>query len=209
MKAALFDLDGVIVDTEGTYTKFWAAIGQEYGCAPSFAYDIKGTNLTDILNRFDSERVREAIKYKIHDFEHTMEYPIFPCVLEFLNELRAAGFKTALYTSSDNIKMSYLERQHPTLLSLFDAVVTGSMVVNSKPDPEGYLKAAEMVGCDIRNCYVFEDSYQGVEAGLRSGATVIALATTNPAGKLKEKAHEVIDDFTGFNVDKMISISKL
>ena len=83
------------------------------------------------------------------------------------------------------------------------------MVVNSKPDPEGYLKAAEMVGCDISDCYVFEDSYQGVEAGLRSGATVIALATTNPAERLKEKAHEVIDDFTGFNVDKMLAVSRL
>lgn len=208
MKAALFDLDGVIIDSESTYTKFWAAIGREYGCAPTFAYDIKGTTLTDILSRFDSEKVKEEIRVKIHDFEQTMEYPVFPGVMEFFADLRRAGIKTALYTSSDNTKMMYLERQHPTFRGMFDAIVTGSMVSKSKPDPEGYIKAAQLVGCDIKDCYVFEDSYQGVEAGLRSGATVIALATTNPAEKLKEKAHEVIDNFIGFDVVKMLEISR-
>ena len=208
MKAALFDLDGVIIDSESTYTKFWAAIGSEYGCAPTFAYDIKGTNLTDILNHFDSEDVRAEIRGKIHDFEQTMTYPIFPGVMEFIADLRRARIKTALYTSSDNTKMMYLEREHPSLCGLFDAVVTGSMVSKSKPDPEGYLKAAELVGCDIKECYVFEDSYQGVEAGRRAGAVVIALATTNPAVKLKEKAHEVIDNFIGFNVEKMLAVGR-
>lgn len=209
MKAALFDLDGVIIDSEGTYTGFWSAIGREYGMPPTFAQDIKGTNLTDILSRFDCEKVRREISARIHDFEETMRYPIYPGALDFLHELKSRGVKTALYTSSDNTKMSYLERQHPDLLRLFDAVVTGSMVTKSKPDPEGYLTAARLVECDIADCYVFEDSYQGVEAGLRSGAVVIALATTNPAERLKEKAHEVIDGFTGFSVDEMLKISRL
>lgn len=206
MKAALFDLDGVIVDSEGSYTVFWASVGRDYGCAPTFAYDIKGTNLTDILNRFPSEKDREEIRLKIHDYEHTMKYPLFPGVIDFLKELRRSGFRTALYTSSDNTKMSFLERQHPTLLSLFDAVVTGSMVSESKPDPEGYLTAARLVGCDISDCYVFEDSYQGIEAGRRSGAKVIGVATTNPADRLKEKADKVIDNFIGFSVPALLEV---
>lgn len=206
MKAALFDLDGVIVDSEGAYTVFWASIGRDYGQAPTFAYDIKGTNLTDILGRFPSESDREEIRRRIHEYEQTMKYPLFPGVMEFLGKLRASGYRIALYTSSDNTKMSYLERQHPDLLSLFDAVVTGSMVSESKPHPEGYLTAARLVGCDIRDCYVFEDSYQGLEAGRRSGARVIGVATTNPADTLKDKADKVIDGFVGFDVNAMIEV---
>ncbi len=206
MKAALFDLDGVIVDSEGAYTVFWTSVGRDYGCAPTFAYDIKGTNLTDILSRFPLESDREEIRHKIHDYEQTMKYPLFPGVIDFLEELRGAGFRTALYTSSDNTKMSFLRCQHPTLLSLFDAVVTGSMVTESKPHPEGYLTAAALVGCDIRDCYVFEDSYQGIEAGRRSGARVIGVATTNPAERLKEKADRVIDGFVGFDVHSMLDV---
>lgn len=206
MNAALFDLDGVIIDSESIYTSFWSEIGIEYGCKSTFAYDIKGTNLTDILKRFSSQDVRNEIRLKIHDFEQHMVYRIFPGVIPFLNELRVAGIMTALYTSSDDTKMSYLRQQYPTLLPLFNAVVTGSMVANSKPDPEGYIVASSLVGCDIKNCYVFEDSYQGIEAGRRAGAKVIALATTNPEYDLKDKADAVIKDFVGFSVAKMLEI---
>jgi len=206
MKAALFDLDGVIVDSEGAYTVFWSSIGRDYGCPPTFAYDIKGTNLTDILNRFSSDKDRTEICRKIHEYEQVIKYPIFPGVIDFLYELRNNGYKTALYTSSDNTKMSFLERQHPTLLPLFDAVVTGSMVTESKPNPEGYLAAAHLVGCDIRDCYIFEDSFQGIEAGRRSGAKVIGVATTNPVDSLKGKADKVIENFIGFDVVEMLKV---
>lgn len=209
MKAALFDLDGVLIDTEGTYSEFWAGIGREYGCAPTFALDIKGTTLTDILaNHFESDVQRDEVCQKIHWFEHTMTYTLFPGVMEFLKSLRQAGFKTAVVTSSDDTKMAFLARQQPDLLKCFDVVVTGSMVTKSKPDPEGYLTAARLVGADIRDCYVFEDSFQGLEAGMRSGATVIGLATTNSADLLKGKAHEIITGFTGFDVSDMEAVSR-
>ncbi|MCM1449574.1 MAG: HAD-IA family hydrolase [Clostridiales bacterium] len=208
MAAALFDLDGVIIDSESTYTKFWATTGREYGCDEEFAHKIKGTTLKHILTLFDSQKVRDEISQKIDTFEQTMEYPFFPGVLEFLSKLRERGIKIALFTSSDDKKMSYLYRQHPQLREMFDAEVTGSMVTHSKPDPEGYLMAARLLGCDIRDCYVFEDSFQGLEAGMRSGAIVIGLATTNTAASLKGKAHKVIENFVGFSVDDMLSVSR-
>ena len=77
----------------------------------------------------------------------------------------------------------------------------------SKPDPEGYLKGAELIGIPIEDCFVFEDSLQGLQAGMSSGATVIGLATTNPRERLKGKAHRIIDDFAGFTVDMMLEIT--
>ena len=100
--------------------------------------------------------------------------------------------------------MSYLFAAHPELKEKLTALVTGSMVSRSKPDPEGYLTGAEMIGVPIENCYVFEDSLQGLEAGNRSGATVIGLATTNSREKLQGRAHKIIDSFAGFTIDEML-----
>lgn len=207
---ALFDLDGVLIDSESTYTEFWAMTGLKYDLpSPTFAHDIKGCTLTNILNTyFPDPEVQSGLIKAIHDFENDMKYPIFPGVTDFIDELRANKVRTAIVTSSDNVKMGYLFEQHPNFRQLFDAVVTGSMVSRSKPDPEGYLTAARMIDADISNCFVFEDSFQGLDAGLNSGATVIALATTNPAAALQGKAHEIITGFTGFSYDKMISVAK-
>lgn len=194
MKAALFDLDGVVIDSEGTYTEFWAATGREYNCpSPTFAYDIKGTTLTDILDtHFPDPDVQKEVRKKIHDFEATMKYRVFDGVTDFLAGLRRKGIATAVVTSSDDTKMGYLWRQQPELRELFDVVITGSEVTRSKPDPEGYLLAARKLGVDPRECVVFEDSYQGLEAGRRSGAKVVAIATTNPAASLIGKADVVV-----------------
>ncbi|MBD5214241.1 MAG: HAD family phosphatase [Bacteroidales bacterium] len=196
MKAALFDLDGVIIDSEGAYSDFWGSIGREYGLAPTFADDIKGTTLTDILTQhFPDEKTRKEVTQKIHDYELNMTYPLFDHVLDYLDKLHRQGIKCAIVTSSDNVKMSYLWRQQPRLKDYFDVIITGSMVSESKPSPEGYLKAASMLGIEPGECVVFEDSFQGVEAGRRAGAKVIALATTNPADKLAGRADRVINSF--------------
>ncbi|MDE6403034.1 MAG: HAD family hydrolase, partial [Muribaculaceae bacterium] len=160
-------------------------------------------------NHFSGEDVRNEVTRKIHDFEDTMKYVLFDGVIDFITALRHAGFKTAIVTSSDDTKMAYLKRQQPELLGMFDAIITGSMVKKSKPDPEGYLLAAGMVGEDIADCYVFEDSIQGVEAGARSGATVIGVATTNAPEKLAPFADEIIDNFTDNAIYAITGIAPL
>lgn len=80
------------------------------------------------------------------------------------------------------------------------------MVTKSKPAPEGYLLAARLVGAVPEDCYVFEDSLQGLAAGMSAGATVIGLATTNPRERIDNKAHKVIDGFTGFTYDDMTAV---
>lgn len=195
-KGALFDLDGVLIDSETLYTEFWKVTGRKYGIvSDTFAYDIKGTTLKDILSTHFDVAVHPALIREIHDFEDTMVYPVFDGVREFLALLDANNIKKAIVTSSDNTKMGYLFEQQPWMKDAFDAIITGSMVVNSKPDPEGYLLAAEKLGLKAEDCCVFEDSLQGLEAGKRSGATVVALATTNSADKLQGKADLVISSF--------------
>lgn len=203
----LFDLDGVLVDSEGEYSKFWGATGRKFNVgSETFADDIKGTTLGEILLNF-AEEERDGIVKALHEFENNMMYPVFPGVMDFLIELKEAGIPTAIVTSSDNVKMDFLFKRHPEFHDYIDVVITGSMVKNSKPDPEGYLLGASKIGIPAEDCFVFEDSLQGVEAGARSGATVIAVATTNSreklAERLKGKAHKIIDDFAGFTVGQL------
>lgn len=204
----LFDLDGVLVDSEGEYTKFWGGMGRRYNVGgETFASDIKGTTLTEILKVFP-ESEREGIVRELHEFEKNMTYPWIVGAEPFVKALAEAGIPFAIVTSSDEVKMSYLFKTHPDLKEMAAALVTAGLVTNSKPDPEGYLKGASMIGVPIEDCFVFEDSMQGLEAGRRSGATVIGLATTNSRERINGKAHEIIDDLAGFTIDDMLSVQK-
>lgn len=207
--AVLFDLDGVLIDTEGLYTEFWAQTGREFGVpSPTFAADIKGTTLKSILNYFPGDELKAKVMQRIHDFEDTMQYRMFPGVSEFLTALKAAGIPTAIVTSSDEVKMSYLYKQLPVLRDMVDEVIDASMVTRSKPDPQGYLLAAEKLGCRPDDCYVFEDSLQGLEAGRRAGATVIGIATTNPADTVRPLCDYLLPSFIGFTPATLLEIKK-
>lgn len=193
-KGMLFDLDGVLVDSEGEYSKFWGAMGDRYGLVSTFASDIKGTTIGEILLNFP-EGDRDGILAALHEFESNMEYPIYPGVMEFLGRLKKAGIPSAIVTSSDNVKMDLLFGRRPELREMVNVVITGSMVSRSKPDPEGYLKGAELIDVPIEECCVFEDSLQGLQAGRSSGATVIGIATTNSREKVAPLADITVDRF--------------
>ena len=174
-KAALFDLDGVLIDSETLYTQFWERVGQSHHLpSPTFAYDIKGTTLTEILaTHFPDPQVQADVNRMLHEFENEIVYPVFPGALEFVDYLRGLGMKTVIVTSSDDKKMEFLFSQHPASMTRC-------------------LQGAAKAGCSPEECIVFEDSFQGLEAGRRAGAYVIALSTTNPASSLEGKADAVV-----------------
>lgn len=190
---ALFDLDGVLIDSEGTYTEFWRDIDRRYPTGvDDFATSIKGTTLESISKFFPDEDVWADITSRLRHFQDTMEFPLYPGVTEFLQSLADAGWRMALVTSSDPRKMERLWAQVPELKGFFIEVIDGKKVTRSKPHPEGYLKAAEAVGLDATDCFVFEDSLQGLKAGRASGATVIGISTTYPAEAIAPLADRVV-----------------
>ena len=100
--------------------------------------------------------------------------------------------------------MSQLFSQQPWMKERFDAIITDSNVKNSKPNPEGYLLAAKKIGCDPKNCYVFEDSLQGLAAGHNAGVgAVIGLATTLPQESLAGKADVIFNSFAEISLAKL------
>lgn len=206
----LFDLDGVLLDSEGQYSIFWEQMDHEYPTGiQQFASFIKGFHLARILNYFENEDVRQQVLNKLLEFERHMNYEFFPGALEFVKELRSAGIPMAIVTSSDHKKMQALYSQYPEFPTLFDKIVTGDMVTKAKPDPDCFLMGARQLGVDIKDCIVFEDSRNGLIAGRESGALVIGISTTldrDTVGQLSDLTLNAVEELT---VERMLEIQRL
>ena len=207
--AALFDFDGVIMDTEPQYTLFWDAIGKiYYPEIENFGHHIKGQSLKELYKNYfgETEGLQDFITQKLLEFEGQMHFEYIDGVVAFMNELREKGVRLAIVTSSNDAKMANAYREHPELKSMVDAIITADRVTHSKPHPECFLLGAETLDVPVENCIVFEDSFHGIEAGNRAGMKVIGLATTNPAEAIADKVSLTISDFVGFSFEKMTSV---
>ena len=206
--AALFDLDGVLIDSETEYTRIWEDISEAYPTGiDDFARKIKGMTLTQILDEhYPDENIRQDVCRMLDIREHAMEYRVFDGVADFLEELADAGVPAVIVTSSNDEKMRRLSDMQPSLMSFFHSVVSDSCVKHSKPHPEPYLKGAEMAGVDAADCIVFEDSFSGMASGRAAGAAVVGLATTNPRESIVGKADVIIDSFGGLTLDGLLEM---
>ena len=200
----LFDLDGVLLDSEGGYSIFWGAMEKEYPTGvPDFAKYIKGFHLSRILGYFTDDEVRQNVLDKLLDYERNIKFEFFHGALELVNQLREAGIPMAIVTSSDRKKMEALYRQHPVFPTLFDKIITGDMVTKAKPDPDCYLMGAKLLGVDIKDCIVLEDSRNGLIAARSSGAKVIGLATTLPAEAVHPLCDLVVNHVSELSIDML------
>ena len=207
--AALFDFDGVVVDTEPQYSLFWDEKGEKYHPEiPEFGHHIKGQTLVQIYSQYflQPEGLQPEITRELLDFETRMSFEFIPGVVDFMKELRQKGVKIAIVTSSNDQKMTNAHRALPELKSMVDAIITADKVSHSKPHPECFLLGADTLQIPIENCIVFEDSFHGLEAGNRAGMKVIGLATTNSASAIADKACLVIPDFVDFSYEKMVGV---
>ena len=199
-KAALFDLDGVIFDTEPQYTGFWGSeFRRYYPDWPGLEQAIKGQTLTQIYDKWFSgplEAERGNLTARLDAFEAQMDFPYVEGTVSFIQGLREMGIRTAVVTSSNQIKMQSVFRTHPEFTALFDRIVTAEDITRSKPAPDCYLKAAELLGADPAECIAFEDSFNGLRSALDAGTTVVALTTAHPASEIKELSHFQIPDYT-------------
>lgn len=104
--------------------------------------------------------------------------------------------------------MEAVYRAKPEIKSMFDRILTAEMFTASKPAPDCFLLGMEVFDTTPETTYVFEDSFNGLKAGMASGATVIGLATTNSREEITPLCHYVLDDFQGFTYDKLTELHK-
>lgn len=207
---ALFDFDGVVMDTETQYSVFWHKAGVEYLGMDDLEIRIKGQTMTYIYDTFfpGMAEERKEITTALNHFERNMTYEYIPGVLDFIADLHSHGMKTAVVTSSSKQKMATVYHVHSEVKTFFDKILTAEMFSRSKPAPDCFLLGMELFGTTPENTYVFEDSFNGLKAGMASGAVVIGLATTNSRESIAPFCHESLDDFVGFSYDKMLQVHK-
>lgn len=187
--AILFDLDGVVIDTQQEVTEFWLKLAAErqvelspadfqqhiYGCPVDHTLDFLFAPLP--------EQDRQAVHATLREYEIAMTYRAMPGVVALLQELRQQNVPTALVTSAVAWKVDTVSAQLG-LADLFTTRVLASDIRNGKPHPEGYLLAAERLGQPPGQCIVFEDSVSGVTAAVAAGTLCVGVRPADIAPPL-------------------------
>lgn len=192
IKAVLWDLDGVLVDTAPFHLQAWrelfAGLGKDLS-EDEFRRTFGLRNdaiLRSLLGELPEERVDELSRRKEAIFRQRISGNVRPMAgaPALLNRLRRAGKRTAIVSSTPRENVEVLLRSLK-LEDAFDAIIAAEDVRRGKPDPEGYLLGAERVGVAPQACVVIEDAPGGVEAAKRAGMKCIGLAAKREADDLR------------------------
>lgn len=174
--AALFDIDGILFDTEKLHLKFWKKVAEEEGITlpPEFAPAMCGSSgkgSLEVIRRFyHTEDPQKIFDRKTAYYQETLsqEVPVKEGVPEILSFFQQKGIKIAVASSSplDRVRL-YLEKTG--LTHFFAAACSGSDLEHGKPAPDIFLKAAAMLDAPPGECFVFEDSFNGIRAAHAGG----------------------------------------
>ena len=207
MKACIFDLDGVLVDSAKYHYLAWKALADKLGFVFTEKDNerLKGVSrmksleiLLSVGNVSMTEQEKEVAAREKNELYRSFiskmtPDEILPGVETFLKELKSAGIKTAVGSASKNTSL-IMERTG--LEKYFDAVSDGTMVEKAKPDPAVFLKAAELLCVAPADCIVFEDAEAGVEAALNGGMKAVGVGDKN----ILHRANLVIFGFEGLTL---------
>lgn len=185
--AFLFDMDGVIIDSNPFHRDAWIAFNRRYGLETTneMIASMYGKRNDEIVRHYygaglsdDEVTARGAAKEALYrELLHgRLEETLVPGLREFLEEYRGTPMGLASNAEPANVELIVEEAG---IRPFFKAIVDGHQVLNPKPHPQIYLKVADILGIAPANCIVFEDSHTGVEAGLAAGMRVVGFRTTH------------------------------
>ena len=211
IKACIFDLDGVIVDTAVYHYQAWKRLANELGFdfTEHQNEQLKGVSRMASLELIlgwgnvtgTTQAEKEEMATRKNDWYTEMigkmtPAEILPGAKEFVQSCRDAGIKTAIGSASKNTP-TILEKLN--LMPLFDAIIDGNSVTNPKPDPEVFLKGAAAVGVTPADCVVFEDAVAGIEAALNGGMKAVGIGSPD----MLTKANVVVSGLDKFDLEML------
>lgn len=211
IKAFLFDLDGVIVDTAKYHFIAWQALAQKLGFTFTEQDNerLKGVSRMrslDILLEIGKQDFSQEEKLKMATEKNELYVSyilqmgpeeILPGVISFLQEARTLGIKIALGSASKNA-MTILNRLK--ISHFFDAIIDGTVVSKAKPDPEVFIKGAYALHQMPQECIVFEDAEAGIEAAINAGMKNVGIGTKDAL----KRANIVIPGFQNTTVKALL-----
>ncbi|PLK43677.1 beta-phosphoglucomutase [Emticicia sp. TH156] len=211
IKAFLFDLDGVIVDTAIYHYQAWRQMANDLGfdITEEFNEKLKGISRMESLDiilqhghlQLSEERKNELATRKNENYLQLVSKmtpaDILPGVTDFFTQLKKNNIKTALGSVSKNAGL-ILERIG--MLNDFDAIIDGNKIAKGKPDPEVFLKGAEELEVSPAECLVFEDAVAGVEAAKAGGMKAVGIGKK----EVLTKADLVFENLVGVDIRVLI-----
>jgi len=214
--AALFDMDGVLVDNIKYHVAAWQQLAKQHGYTltlEQFEKHMNGRVAKDSLEYLfqrplPPEELTAYAEEKERMYRELYRPHLQPTtgLISFLDNLKAHGVPMAVGTSAPASNVSFT-LDGTGIRPYFSAVIDSSMIVNGKPDPEIYLTAAKRLGAEPGQCVVFEDALSGIQAGLRAGMKVVALATTHtPAELASTGASQIVADFTSLDFNALAAL---
>ena len=201
-EAVIFDMDGVIFDTEKLYIDSCVEVGNKYNlknveeacfkciginseASAEIMYDIFGRDFP--LDKFRGE-VDVLFKTRFEE-----KAPVKPGVQEILTYLKQEGYRIAIASSTKKEGVTR-ELKQAGFLEFFDEIICGDMVEKSKPNPDIFLKAAECLGVEPEKCIVIEDSFNGVRAAYAAGMfSIMVPDILKPDDEMRDKASVILD----------------
>ena len=214
---ALFDWDGVIIDSHNQHEKSWSKLAEEENeVLPDnffkMTFGMRNENIIpnffgnwiDVTNQEEVTRLADRKEEIYREIIISDGIEPLPGVRNLLQSLKSEEIACSIASSTPiaNIEtvMGMIE-----LSDYFDAITAAEDVSNGKPNPEVFLKAAEKIKVDPKNCVVFEDAHVGIEAGLAANMQVIAVATTHPVDSLGN-AHMVTENLKNIDAEKIMEL---
>jgi len=202
--AVVFDMDGVIFDSERAVMNCWLLLADKYGikniekpylaCTGTTVQKTKQIMLEAYGDDFPYDEYAKEASRMYHEKYDGGRLPMKSGVVEILDFLKSNGKKIAL-ASSTRKQTVINQLRDAKILDYFDEVITGDMVTRSKPEPDIFLLACEKIGVEPNRAYAIEDSYNGIRAAYRGGLKPIMVPDLLPADQeMREKAEEVIDN---------------
>jgi len=208
-KGAIFDLDGVIVNTVPLHFNAWKKMFKEYGVEfnmKDYENKVDGIPRTDgaraVLTELSEKELEEAASKKQKYFLELINEEgvnVYETTVGLMKELRANGVKIAVISSSRNCP-DILRKTR--LYPLIDTEISGREIVRGKPDPWMFLEAAKRLGLRPQECVVFEDAVLGVEAGKRAGIFTVGIDRRGATERLK-KADLIVKDLGELDYKKL------
>lgn len=209
ISAFIFDLDGVIFDSERAVFNEWKSLSKKYGfqdfeepymkCIGVNERKCKSIFLDYYGDGFPYDEYNEERKRNYKEKYGDGRLPLKPGLTELLKTLQKKGFRTAIASSTCK-EIVHAEIRDAGLLSYFDAIIGGDMVEHSKPEPDIFLRAAEKIEVQPDNCCVIEDSYNGIFAASTAGMFSIMIPDMLPPNEeMKKKANMILDDLYQLN----------